>query len=81
MNFTDDSFEVLKNRYLQKIRFARNKFLNDARNTDTAAEAFGLSFLITINLPMDELNTNSLYRNYYPKDPMLKNQIRTKKEW
>jgi hypothetical protein len=56
MNFTDESFEELKNRYIEKLRYSRNKFLNESRNTETSAEAYGLSFLFTNNLPMDEFS-------------------------
>lgn len=56
MNFTDYSFEALKNRYVQKLRYTRNKFLNESRKKETAAQAFGLGFLFTSNLPLDEFS-------------------------
>jgi hypothetical protein len=56
MNFTDNHFETLKTKYIQKLRYSRNKFLNESRNTETAVEAYGLSFLFTNNLPMDEFS-------------------------
>ncbi len=56
MNFTDEEFETLKNRYIQKLRYSRNKFLNESRKIETAAQAYGLSYLFTDNLPMDEFS-------------------------
>lgn len=56
MNFTDEEFETLKNRYIQKLRYSRNNFLNESRKIETAAQAYGLSYLFTNNLPMDEFS-------------------------
>ncbi len=56
MNFTDDSCEALKNRYIQKLRYSRNKFLTEARNSDKAAELFGLGFIFTSELELDEFS-------------------------
>lgn len=56
MNFTDNHFEELKIRYIQKLRYSRNKFLKESRNTETAAEAYGLSYLFMNNLPMDDFS-------------------------
>ena len=56
MNFTDEEFETLKNRYIQKLRYSRNKFLNESRKIETAAQAYELSYQFTNNLPMDEFS-------------------------
>jgi len=56
MNFTDEEFETLKNRYLQKLRFTKSKFLKGSRNTERAAEAFGFGFLMTTEMERDEFS-------------------------
>lgn len=56
MNFTDEEFETLKNRYIQKLRYSRNNFLNESRKIETAAQAYELSYQFTNNLPMDEFS-------------------------
>lgn len=77
MNFTDDHFKELKNRYIQKIRFTRNKFLNESRNTDTAAQAFELGFILTSEMELDEFSKkvsesfNWLYEVGRPIDEIL----------
>jgi len=73
MNFTNNHYEELKIRYIQELRYSRNKFFKESCNTEAAAEAYGLSFLLRNNLPMDELNTNRLWKNYHTKDPIFVN--------
>ncbi|HEY1047796.1 MAG TPA: RteC domain-containing protein [Bacteroidia bacterium] len=81
MNYTDDYFEALKIRFIQKLRFARNKFLKEARNTDAAVEAFGLGFILTSEMELDEFskkvseNFNWLYDIGRPIEEILNGLI------